>query len=180
MNELKQLTLRMGIDIGEVIDATATKPFGFHPFYPGPGLGGHCTRIDPFYLSWKAREYDFHTRFIELASEINTEMPYHVVRAVVEALNERERSLRGSKVLVMGVTYKKDIDDLRESPALTIIEALRKGGASVDYHDPYVEHIGRGRHYKTGDAARLSRPDRRIRLRADRNRPLRLRLRRHC
>jgi UDP-N-acetyl-D-glucosamine dehydrogenase len=158
VNELKLLTLRMGIDIWEVIDAAATKPFGFHPFYPGPGLGGHCIPIDPFYLSWKAREYDFHTRFIEVAGEINTEMPYHVVRAVAEALNERERSLRGSKVLVMGVTYKKDIDDLRESPALTIIEALQKGGASVDYHDPYVEYIGRGRHYNL-EMRRVS-PDR--------------------
>jgi UDP-N-acetyl-D-glucosamine dehydrogenase len=158
VNELKLLTRRMGIDIWEVIDAAATKPFGFHPFYPGPGLGGHCIPIDPFYLSWKAREYDFHTRFIEVAGEINTEMPYHVVRAVAEALNERERSLRGSKVLVMGVTYKKDIDDLRESPALTIIETLQKGGASVDYHDPYVEYIGRGRHYNL-EMRRVS-PDR--------------------
>lgn len=158
VNELKELALRMGIDIWEVIDAAATKPFGFHAFYPGPGLGGHCIPIDPFYLSWKAKKYDFHTRFIELAGEINTEMPYHVVRAVADSLNDRELTLHGAKVLVLGVTYKKDIDDLRESPALTIIEALQKSGASVDFHDPYVEYIGRGRHYNLG-MSRVS-PDR--------------------
>src|SRR4030088_1532360 len=122
VNELKVLSLRMGVDIWEVIDAAATKPFGFHPFYPGPGLGGHCIPIDPFYLSWKAKEYDFSTRFIELAGEVNTAMPYHVVESVGEALNQHKKSLKGSKILVLGVAYKKDIDDLRESPALTIIE----------------------------------------------------------
>jgi UDP-N-acetyl-D-glucosamine dehydrogenase len=137
----------MGIDIWEVINAASTKPFGFHPFYPGPGLGGHCIPIDPFYLSWKAKEYDFHTRFIELAGEINLNMPYHVVASTAEALNRKRTSLNGSKVLVLGVAYKKDIDDLRESPALTIIELLQKEGAQVSYNDPYFEYVGRGRKY---------------------------------
>ncbi len=126
VNELKMLCLRMGIDIWEVINAASTKPFGFHPFYPGPGLGGHCIPVDPFYLSWKAKEFDFHTRFIELAGEINTAMPYHVVNAVTASLNKRKKALNGSRVLVLGVAYKRDIDDLRESPALTIIEELQK------------------------------------------------------
>jgi len=147
VNELKMLSLRMGIDIWEVIDAAATKPFGFHPFYPGPGLGGHCIPIDPFYLSWKAREYDFHTRFIELAGEINLSMPYQVVASTASALSRRRKSLDGSKVLVLGVAYKKDVDDLRESPAITIIELLQKEGALVSYNDPYFEYIGRGRKY---------------------------------
>src|SRR5215469_2848897 len=129
VNELKQLCLRMGLDIWEIIDGAATKPFGFMPFYPGPGLGGHCIPVDPYYLSWKAREYDFATRFIELAGEINTAMPYHVVDAVVSALNDREKSIKGSKILVLGVAYKKDVDDLRESPALKIIEQLTLRGA---------------------------------------------------
>ena len=116
MNELKLLCLRMGIDIWEVIEAASTKPFGFHPFYPGPGLGGHCIPVDPFYLSWKAKEWDFRTRFIELAGEINTNMPYHVLASVASALNRHKKSLNGSRVLVLGVAYKKDIDDLRESP----------------------------------------------------------------
>src|SRR5579864_6727104 len=120
VNELKVLCMRMGIDIWEVIAAASTKPFGFHPFYPGPGLGGHCIPIDPFYLSWKAKEYDFHTRFIELAGEINLHMPYHVVASTAAALNRDRKTLNGSKVLILGVAYKKDIDDLRESPALTI------------------------------------------------------------
>jgi UDP-N-acetyl-D-glucosamine dehydrogenase len=137
----------MGIDIWEVIAAAATKPFGFHPFYPGPGLGGHCIPIDPFYLSWKAKEFDFATRFIELAGEINMAMPYHVVESIAEALNVRSKALNGSKILVLGVSYKKDIDDLRESPALTIIEALKKSGASVAYNDPYFPKIGKGRKY---------------------------------
>jgi UDP-N-acetyl-D-glucosamine dehydrogenase len=147
VNELKLLCLRMGIDIWEVIAAASTKPFGFQPFYPGPGLGGHCIPVDPFYLSWKAREYDFQTRFIELAGEINTAMPYHVLNAVVSALNERRKALNGARVLVLGVAYKKDIDDLRESPALTIIELLRNHGAEVSYNDPYFPYVGRGRKY---------------------------------
>lgn len=147
VNELKLLCLRMGIDIWEVIAAAATKPFGFQPFYPGPGLGGHCIPIDPFYLSWKAKEFDFATRFIELAGEINMAMPYHVVEFIAEALNVRSKALNGSKILVLGVSYKKDIDDLRESPALTIIEALKKSGASVAYNDPYFPKIGKGRKY---------------------------------
>src|SRR5690348_9231923 len=125
VNELKLLCLRMGIDIWEVIRAAATKPFGFQPFYPGPGLGGHCIPIDPFYLSWKAKEFDFATRFIELAGEINMGMPYHMVDFVAEALNTRRKSLNGAKILVLGVSYKRDIDDLRESPAITIIETLQ-------------------------------------------------------
>jgi UDP-N-acetyl-D-glucosamine dehydrogenase len=147
VNELKLLCLRMGIDIWEVIDAASTKPFGFHPFYPGPGLGGHCIPVDPFYLSWKAKEWDFRTRFIELAGEININMPYHVLASVSGALNREEKSLNGARVLVLGVAYKKDIDDLRESPALTIIELLQKDGAQVSYHDPYFPFIGKGRKY---------------------------------
>jgi UDP-N-acetyl-D-glucosamine dehydrogenase len=148
VNELKILCLRMGINIWDVIQAASTKPFGFHPFYPGPGIGGHCIPLDPFYLSWKAKEYDFHTRFIELAGEINLSMPYHVVAATMEALNRQRKSLNGSKVLVLGVAYKKDIDDLRESPALTIIELLQKVGAQVSYNDPFFEYVGHGRKYK--------------------------------
>ncbi len=147
VNELKLLCLRMGIDIWEVIEAASTKPFGFHPFYPGPGLGGHCIPIDPFYLSWKAREHDFHTRFIELAGEINLNMPYHVVTAITTALNKRKRTLNGARILCLGVAYKKDIDDLRESPALTVIELLQKEGAEVKYNDPYFPFVGRGRKY---------------------------------
>ena len=147
VNELKLLCLRMGINIWEVIDAASTKPFGFQAFYPGPGLGGHCIPIDPFYLSWKAKEFDFHTRFIELAGEVNLHMPYHVVASVGAALNERRRTVNGAKVLVLGVAYKKDIDDLRESPSLTIIELLQKQGAQVSYHDPYFKFVGRGRKY---------------------------------
>jgi UDP-N-acetyl-D-glucosamine dehydrogenase len=148
VNELKMLALRMGIDIWEVIRAASTKPFGFQPFYPGPGLGGHCIPIDPFYLSWKAKQFDFHTRFIELAGEINAAMPYSVVGAVSSALNQHKKTLNGARVLVLGIAYKKDIDDLRESPALTIIELLQKQGAQVSYHDPYFAHVGRGRHYE--------------------------------
>jgi len=147
VNELKLLSLRMGLDIWEVIEAAATKPFGFQPFYPGPGLGGHCIPVDPFYLSWKAKEWDFQTRFIELAGEINTAMPYHVLASIVQALNRQRKALNGSRVLVLGVAYKKDIDDLRESPALTIIELLRNEGAQVSYHDPYFPEVGRGRKY---------------------------------
>ena len=147
VNELKMLCLRMGLNIWEIIEAASTKPFGFHPFYPGPGLGGHCIPVDPFYLSWKAKEFDFRTRFIELAGEINVAMPYHVIAAVINALNRQKKALNGSRVLILGVAYKKDIDDLRESPALTIIELLQKEGAQVSYHDPYFPMIGKGRHY---------------------------------
>lgn len=147
VNELKLLCLRMGLDIWEVIEAASTKPFGFHPFYPGPGLGGHCIPIDPFYLSWKAKEWDFRTRFIELAGEINTSMPYHVVASVSSALNGVRKTLNGANVLILGVAYKKDIDDLRESPALTIIELLQAKGAKVDFNDPYFPFIGKGRKY---------------------------------
>jgi UDP-N-acetyl-D-glucosamine dehydrogenase len=147
VNELKQLCLRMNIDLFEVINAAKTKPFGFQAFYPGPGLGGHCIPIDPFYLSWKAKEFDFHTRFIELAGEVNSNMPYFVIDQTMAALNEHEKALKGSKVLILGVAYKRDVDDLRESPALTIIELLRKRGAVVSYNDPYFAQVGRGRHY---------------------------------
>jgi len=147
VNELKMLSLRMGLDIWEVIEAASTKPFGFHPFYPGPGLGGHCIPVDPFYLSWKAKEWDFRTRFIELAGEINTQMPYHVLASIGGALNQHKKSLNGARVLILGVAYKKDIDDLRESPALTIIELLQKEGAQVSYHDPYFPFVGKGRKY---------------------------------
>ena len=147
VNELKQLSMRMGIDIHEVIDAAKTKPFGFQAFYPGPGLGGHCIPIDPFYLSWKARQFDFRTRFIELAGEININMPCFVIDQVAAGLNEHRKSLKGAKILVLGVAYKRDIDDLRESPSLTIIELLRDKGAVVAYNDPYFAAVGRGRHY---------------------------------
>ncbi|MDP9267898.1 MAG: nucleotide sugar dehydrogenase [Acidobacteriota bacterium] len=147
VNELKLLSLRMGIDIWEVIEAARTKPFGFQAFYPGPGLGGHCIPVDPFYLSWKAKQWDFHTRFIELAGEINTAMPYHVVAAVAKALNQHRKAVNGAKVLILGVAYKRDIDDLRESPALAIIELLQKEGAEVSYNDPYFPFVGRGRKY---------------------------------
>jgi UDP-N-acetyl-D-glucosamine dehydrogenase len=147
VNELKLLSLRMGLDIWEVIEAAATKPFGFQAFYPGPGLGGHCIPVDPFYLSWKAKEWDFRTRFIELAGEINTNMPYHVLESVGKALNQHKKALNGAKVLVLGLAYKKDIDDLRESPSLTIIELLQKDGAQVSYNDPYFPTVGKGRKY---------------------------------
>jgi UDP-N-acetyl-D-glucosamine dehydrogenase len=147
VNELKMLCLRMDLNIWEIIDAAATKPFGFHAFYPGPGLGGHCIPVDPFYLSWKAKEFDFRTRFIELAGEINVAMPYNVIAATISALNRQKKPINGSKVLVLGVAYKKDIDDLRESPALTIIELLQKEGAVVSYNDPYFPFVGRGRKY---------------------------------
>jgi UDP-N-acetyl-D-glucosamine dehydrogenase len=147
VNELKQMSLRMGIDIWEVIDAAATKPFGFMPFYPGPGLGGHCIPVDPYYLSWKAREYDFATRFIELAGEVNTAMPYNVVDAIGNALNDRQKSLKGSRMLVLGVAYKKDVDDLRESPTLKIMQLLIEHGARVEYNDPYFAQLHKMRHY---------------------------------
>jgi len=139
VNELAQLCDRMGIDIWEVVDAAATKPFGFMPFQPGPGLGGHCIPIDPFYLTWKAREYDFSTRFIELAGEVNQNMPYYCRSRVSQALNHgAHKSVSGARVLVLGVAYKADISDMRESPALKLIELLRTAGAEVSYHDPHV------------------------------------------
>ena len=150
VNELKLLSLRMGINIWEVIEAASTKPFGFQAFYPGPGLGGHCIPIDPFYLSWKARESDFHTRFIELAGEINEAMPRFIVQSVSEALNLHRKALNGSRILVLGVAYKRDVDDLRESPSLEIIELLKKEKACVDYNDPYFPAVGHGRHYDLG------------------------------
>jgi UDP-N-acetyl-D-glucosamine dehydrogenase len=147
VNELKQLCMKMGIDIHEVIEAAKTKPFGFQAFYPGPGLGGHCIPIDPFYLSWKAKEFDFETRFIQLAGEVNGEMPYFVLGQIADGLNAHRKSINGSKILVLGLAYKRDIDDLRESPSLTIIELLRDKGANVCYNDPFFPSVGRGRHY---------------------------------
>ncbi len=147
VNELKQLCMRMSIDLFEVIDAAKTKPFGFQAFYPGPGLGGHCIPIDPFYLSWKAKQFDFHTRFIELAGQVNLEMPYFVVENIIEAMSQHGKALNGSRILVLGVAYKRDIDDLRESPSLTIIELLQKRGAQVEYNDPYFPSVGQGRKY---------------------------------
>ena len=147
VNELKQLCMRMGIDLFEVIGAAKTKPFGFQAFYPGPGLGGHCIPIDPFYLSWKAKQFDFNTRFIELAGEVNLAMPYFVVENIVEAMSQRDKALHGSRILVLGMAYKRDIDDLRESPSLTIIELFREKGAVVAYNDPYFPTVGHGRHY---------------------------------
>jgi len=141
VNELKVVYAAMGIDIWEVINAAKTKPFGFMAFYPGPGLGGHCIPIDPFYLTWKAREYGQHTRFIELAGEINTAMPEHVVQIVAEALNERSRAVKGSRILVLGLAYKPNVDDERESPSYVLMEKLQHRGATVAYHDPYVPVI---------------------------------------
>ena len=147
VNELKLLCLRMDIDIWEVIEAAKTKPFGFTAFYPGPGLGGHCIPIDPFYLTWKAREYEFPTRFIELAGEINSSMPEHVLASLADALNHRKQCLQDARVLVLGISYKKDIDDPRESPSLKIIELLQASGARVDYHDPYFARLPKMRKY---------------------------------
>jgi len=147
VNELKMLFDRMGIDVWEVIRAASTKPFGYHPFYPGPGLGGHCIPIDPFYLTWKARQYHMPTRFIELAGEINTDMPHFVIHKVMEALNARKKSLNGAKVLILGLAYKPDIDDVRESPSLELIELLKERGAKVDYNDPYVPATHKMREY---------------------------------
>jgi UDP-N-acetyl-D-glucosamine dehydrogenase len=148
VNELKVLFDKMGIDIWEVIEAAKTKPFGFQAFYPGPGLGGHCIPIDPFYLTWKAREYDFQTRFIELAGEINTSMPYYVVNKTIEALNANGKTIKGAKILILGVAYKKDVDDMRESPALKIITLLQEKGADVNYNDPYIPEIPPLRKYQ--------------------------------
>lgn len=146
-NEMKTLFDRMGINVWEVIGAAATKPFGFQPFYPGPGLGGHCIPIDPFYLTWKAREFGLSTRFIELAGEINTQMPEYVIARVTDALNNTGKPVRGSKVLVLGLAYKKDVDDIRESPSIELIEMLRDLGARVDYNDPHVKQTHRQREH---------------------------------
>ena len=147
VNELKMLADRMGIDIWEVIEAASTKPFGFTPFYPGPGMGGHCIPIDPYYLSWKAQEYDFTTRFIFLAGEINVHIPYYVVTKIQDALNDRGKGIKGAKILILGVAYKKDVDDARESPALTIMDLLNKKGATLLYHDPYIPVLPSFRKY---------------------------------
>ena len=147
VNELKMLFDRMGIDVWEVIRTASTKPFGFMPFYPGPGLGGHCIPIDPFYLTWKARQYDFNTRFIELAGEINTFMPYYVVGRIIDALNAGGKGIKGSRILIVGLAYKKDVDDVRESPSLKLIELLTEKGAVVDYNDPHVPKTHRMRRY---------------------------------
>jgi UDP-N-acetyl-D-glucosamine dehydrogenase len=141
VNEFKLLCDRMGIDVWEIIDAAKTKPFGFQAFYPGPGLGGHCIPIDPFYLSWVARKHGMTTRFIELAGEINTAMPRHVLSKVVDALNEQGKSLRGSRVAILGVAYKKDVDDPRESPAFALMELLEQGGAILSYSDPHIPQL---------------------------------------
>ncbi len=150
INELKMLFDRMGVDVWEVIRAAATKPFGFQPFYPGPGLGGHCIPIDPFYLTWKARQYDMTTRFIELAGEINTSMPHYVISRLAEALNSKKKPINGSKVLVLGLAYKKDVDDIRESPSIELIEMLRKRGAKVDYNDPLITRTPKQREHNLG------------------------------
>lgn len=142
VNELKLIFSRMGINIWEVIDAAKTKPFGFMPFYPGPGMGGHCIPIDPFYLSWKAKEYNTEAKFIELAGEINRKMTEHIVHRIGRALNDDKKSIRGSKILIVGVAYKKDIDDIRESPALRIMDLLKHKGAKITYHDPNVKNVG--------------------------------------
>jgi len=141
VNELAHLCEKMSLSVWEVIDAASTKPFGYVPFYPGPGVGGHCIPLDPYYLANKAREFDFHTRFIELAAEMNEHMPYHVIFRILEFLNNRGKSLNGAKILVLGVAYKKDVEDTRESPALKIIQLLREKGAEVSYNDPYVSQI---------------------------------------
>ena len=162
VNEMKVVADRMGIDIHEVIRAAATKPFGFVPYWPGPGLGGHCIPIDPFYLTWKAREYGVHTRFIELAGEINSAMPRWVVAKLADALNDREQSLKGSRILLLGVAYKKNVDDMRESPSLELMELLTEKGAQVEYSDPHVPRLSRTRkhHFELEsvhlDAARIA------------------------
>lgn len=142
VNELKTVADEMGVDIWQVIDAAATKPFGFKPFYPGPGLGGHCIPIDPFYLTWKAREYGVHTRFIELAGEINRGMPQYVIRRTMEALNGRKKAVNGSKILLMGLAYKEDVDDMRESPTFELMDLLEEQGAEISYYDPHVTEVG--------------------------------------
>lgn len=156
VNELKQVFARMNIDVWEVIEAAKSKPFGFMPFYPGPGLGGHCIPIDPFYLTWKAREFDCSTRFIELAGEINTSMPEYVIAKVMEGLNAFKKSVNGSKLLLVGLAYKKDVDDTRESPSLRLMERLEQDGAAVDYHDPHIPSLTGTRERK--ETKRMSMP----------------------
>jgi UDP-N-acetyl-D-glucosamine dehydrogenase len=155
VNELKLVFHAMGIDVHEVIEAAKTKPFGFMPFYPGPGLGGHCIPIDPFYLTWKAREYGLHTRFIELAGEVNTAMPQFVVRRTIEALNERKKCMNGSRILCVGLAYKPDVDDMRESPTFAVMDLLEKEKALVDFYDPYIPTIPATREHErwTGRAS---------------------------
>lgn len=148
VNELKVCFQRMGIDVFEVIEAARTKPFGFQAFWPGPGLGGHCIPIDPFYLSWKAREFGVRTRFIDLAGEVNTAMPEWVVERLTDALNDRSKPIKGSRVLLLGMAYKKNVDDVRESPAIELWDLLSRKGAQLDYHDPHVPRIGAGRQYR--------------------------------
>jgi UDP-N-acetyl-D-glucosamine dehydrogenase len=150
VNELKVLFDKMGIDVWEVIEAAKTKPFGYSAFYPGPGLGGHCIPIDPFYLTWKARQYGETTRFIELAGEINTDMPEYVVNRLSMALNERKKPINGSRILVLGLAYKKDVDDIRESPSIELIHLLQHRGAKVDYNDPHVPRTHKGREHDLG------------------------------
>lgn len=147
VNELKVVTDRMGLDIFEIIDAAKSKPFGFTAYYPGPGIGGHCIPIDPFYLTWKAREFGLHTRFIELAGEVNEAMPRYVVDKVIEALNARKKALRGSRILALGIAYKRDVDDMRESPSVFVMEHLRDWGAEIEYFDPNVPHFPRMREH---------------------------------
>ena len=147
VNEMKIVADKMGVDIHEVIDAAATKPFGFTPYYPGPGLGGHCIPIDPFYLTWKAREFDINTRFIELAGEINTSMPLWVVSKVADALNDHQKSIKNSRILVLGISYKKNIDDMRESPSVELMQLLQDKGAIIDYSDPHVPSFPKMRKY---------------------------------
>lgn len=150
VNELKVVLDAMGINVWEVIDAAKTKPFGFMPFYPGPGLGGHCIPIDPFYLTWKAREYNQHTRFIELAGQINSAMPEHVVRVLAEAVDRASgKGLKGAKILILGIAYKKNVDDIRESPSLRLMELIEARGATVDFHDPHVAAINNTREHPT-------------------------------
>ena len=158
VNELKMLFDRMGIDVWEVVDAASTKPFGFQAFYPGPGLGGHCIPIDPFYLTWKARQYDMSTRFIELAGEINTSMPDFVIAKIAEALNSKKKAVNGSKILVLGLAYKKDVDDIRESPSIELIEMLQNLGAKVDYNDPFVPKTSKQREHNLGMASKKLTP----------------------
>jgi UDP-N-acetyl-D-glucosamine dehydrogenase len=147
VNEMKMIFDAMGIDVWEVIEAARTKPFGFMPFYPGPGLGGHCIPIDPFYLAWKAKEYEIPVRFIELAGEINTNMPHYVARKVMQALDDRGKTTRGASILIVGLAYKKDVDDIRETPSLKLMELLESRGARVDYHDPHRAVIPKTRRY---------------------------------
>jgi UDP-N-acetyl-D-glucosamine dehydrogenase len=154
INEMKMLFDKMGIDVWEVVAAASTKPFGFQPFYPGPGLGGHCIPIDPFYLTWKAHAFDTSTRFIELAGEINRQMPKYVIARLAEALNEHGKPIKGSKILVLGLAYKKNVDDIRESPSIELIEMLRARGALVDYNDPFVPKTPKQREHNLGMSSR--------------------------